>query len=127
MGSEEKRLYPRLSLKVEDGYFAHFKMANNESLPAPILNLSAGGINVLVPQKAAHKIKEGDLLLLQNIAGAISIQFLNDVNADIRWIKKADRPDYVSVGCRFRAFSEEVQRQLNRFVDSERMSRGQYT
>ncbi len=127
MAVEEKRLYPRLSLKLEDGCFGHFKLANGESLSVPIINLSAGGINVIVPQKMVHKIKEGDLLMLKKIAGAASLQFLNDIKADIRWIKPLERSDYLSVGCRFKELSEPVRQQLGRFVDAERMARGQYT
>lgn len=127
MAVEEKRLYPRLTLKIEDGCFGHFKLVNGESLSVPIINLSAGGINVIVPQKSASKIKQGDLLMLKNIAGAANLHFVNDLKADIRWIKPLERTDYLSVGCRFKELSDPVRKQLSRFVDSERMARGQYT
>lgn len=128
MAVEEKRLYPRLVLKIEDGCFGHFKIANEEGLVAQILNLSAGGICVITSRKTAGKIKEGDLLLLTHIAGAASLKFISSVKADVCWIRALDKPEgYVSVGCRFKELSEEVRQQLSRFVNSERIARGQYT
>lgn len=126
MAVEEKRLYPRLALNIEDGYFGHLKLANAESLSAPIVNLSAGGINLAVPEKAKGKINEGDILLLRNIVGGANLSFLADIKAEIRWIKGLEMPNYVSVGCRFKEIDSDVRQQLSRFVDSERMTRGQY-
>jgi len=126
MVAEEKRLYPRLALNIEDGYFGNFKLENNDGIAAPIVNLSAGGINMAVPVAARNKIKEGDILILKDIVGGTSISFLSDIKGEIRWIKSLDMPKYFSVGCRFQELADDVRAQLSRFVDSERMARGQY-
>lgn len=126
MAIAEKRLYPRVSLTIEDGYFGHFKLPNQESLVTSIVNLSAGGINVAVPESALGQIQEGDSLLLQHIAGGRNLAFISDISAEIRWIKKLDRSGYLSVGCKFRGLAEPVRQQLSQFVHSERMTRGQY-
>jgi c-di-GMP-binding flagellar brake protein YcgR len=126
MEVEEKRLYPRLHLCIEDGYFGHFKLPGQESLMAPIVSLSAGGINMAVSEAAQDRIKEGDILLLRNIAGGANLAFLSDIKGEIRWIKKLENAEYVSVGCRFLEVSEDLRRQLTKFVTSERMTRGQY-
>ena len=126
MVAEEKRLYPRLALNIEDGYFGNFRLENNENIVAPIVNLSAGGINMAVPETSRDKVKEGDILLLKTIVGGTSISFLSDIKGEVRWIKNLDLPKYFSVGCRFQNLDEDVRAQLSRFVDSERMARGQY-
>jgi c-di-GMP-binding flagellar brake protein YcgR len=126
MALEEKRLYPRLHLCIEDGYFGHFKLPSQESLMAPIVNLSAGGINMEVAEAAQDKIKEGDILLLRNIAGGANLEFLRDIKGEIRWIKKLENANFISVGCRFLEVAEDLRRQLTKFVTSERMARGQY-
>lgn len=126
MAIGEKRLYPRVSLSFEDGYFAHFKLPNQEVLVASIVNLSAGGINAAVPESDQNKVQEGDSLLLQHIIGGRSLAFLSGIKAEIRWIKQLDRAGYVSMGCKFRELAEPVRQQLNQFVHSERMTRGQY-
>jgi c-di-GMP-binding flagellar brake protein YcgR len=126
MAADEKRLYPRLALEIEDGYFGQFRLANDDRLAALIVNLSAGGINIAVAESASDRIKNGDILNLQNISGGTSFSFLKNLRAEIRWIKKLEIPGYVSVGCRFIDISDDLREQLSRFVRSERMTRGQY-
>jgi c-di-GMP-binding flagellar brake protein YcgR len=126
MVAEERRKYPRLDLTVEDGYFGNFKLVD-EKLVASIVNLSPNGFNIELPQSAKSKIKEGATISLLNIAGAASLNFLNQVQAEIIWIKNLNTPGYVSVGCKFLDLAETVHRQIIQFVDSERLARGQYS
>jgi c-di-GMP-binding flagellar brake protein YcgR len=126
MAPDEKRKYPRLILKIEDGYFGNFKLPNADTLIAPIVNLSAGGLNMLVPDNAKDRVKKGDILLLQSIAGGANLSFLADIKAEIRWIKDLERPGYVAAGCRLKDLSGAVHDQLAQLVHSERMTRGQY-
>ncbi len=127
MGVEEKRLYPRLSLKMDDGYFGQFVTSSGDKLTATIVNLSAGGINMAVSESASDKIQEGDNLLLKNIAGAANLSFMGEIKGEIRWIKKLDIPKYLSIGIRFTDISDDARQQLGDFVATERMARGQYT
>ena len=124
MSSDERREHPRLVLSVEDGYFGNFKLPNQENLIAPILNISAGGLKMVVANDARMKIKDGDVLMLQNIAGGTRLAFLSDIKAEIRWIK--DESGKIHVGCQFGDLAEGVLLQLKKFVATERMARGQY-
>lgn len=126
MATEEKRLYPRLTLRIEDGYFGHFKLPNQQRLMAPIVNLSAGGINMAIAGPSGNGLRQGDILLLCDIAGGTNLSFLNDIKGEIRWIKQLNEREYLSVGCRFLEMTEDLRQQLSAFVDSERMARGQY-
>ena len=126
MSIQEKRKYPRLVLAIEDGYFGNFKLSNNETMVAPIMNLSGGGLNMAVASTMKEKIKEGDALLLQHIAGGANLSFLSQVKTEIRWMRPLDNPAYISVGCEFDGISEDLSAQIDKFVSSERMTRGQY-
>ena len=126
MATVEKRKYPRLALGIEDGYFGNFKLNSDESFVAPIVNLSAGGLNMAAADSDCEKFKEGDQLLLNHIAGGTSLSFLQKITAEVRWIKKLDQPGYSSVGCRFEGIADAERQQLLEFVASERMTRGQY-
>jgi len=126
MDPTEKRLYPRLTLKIEDGFFGQFKLPDDQSFSAVIVNLSAGGVNLAVPEKIQHKLKENDVMLLRNIIGATRLAFLEDIKSEVRWIEAMGKPDYLSVGCRFLDIKDAVRQQLQKFVDTERMTRGQY-
>lgn len=126
MTIDEKREHPRLILRIDDGYFGNFKLANDETIVAPIVNISAGGLNMAAPESTKENIKEGDRILLSSIAGGTRFAFLRDVEAEVRWVKQLDTPGYISVGCKFADLPGDLREQLIRFVDSERMSRGQY-
>ncbi len=126
MTIEEKRKYPRLNLRIDDGYFGNFKLANNQTIAAPIMNISAGGLNMAAPESTRESIKTGDQLQLVSIAGGANFSFLSDVVSEVRWVKQLDTPGYVSVGCKFQNLPNELREQLIAFVDSERMTRGQY-
>jgi c-di-GMP-binding flagellar brake protein YcgR len=127
MTIKEKRKYPRLTLRIDDAYFGNFKLTNNEAIVAPIVNISAGGLNMVAPESTKESIKKGDQLLLANIAGGTNFKFLTDVVSEVRWIKAVDTPGYVSVGCKFMNLTQKLREQLIQFVDSERKTRGQYT
>lgn len=126
MTIEEKRKYPRLSLGIEDGYFGNFKMAGDAKLVGPIVNISAGGLNLAAPAKFVHEIKVGDHLMLLSIAGGANLAFLQQIPAEIRWIDKSETPGYLAVGLEFMEMADAVREQLSRFVSSERAARGQY-
>ena len=126
MAIEEKRKYARLALRIDDGYFGNFKLHNDEKLVGPIVNISAGGLNMAAPEKVAHQLKIGDRLLLLSIAGGTNFAFIQKIAAEIRWINKSDTPGYWSVGLEFLDLAEAVREQIDKFVSSERMSRGQY-
>lgn len=126
MTIEEKRKYPRLALRIEDGYFGNFKLADDEKLVGPLVNISAGGLNLAAPEKVGHQIKVGDRLLLLSIAGGANFAFLEQIPAEIRWIDKSETPGYLAVGLEFMEMAEDVRGQLAMFVNSERKARGQY-
>ncbi|MBI5063316.1 MAG: hypothetical protein HZB87_07625, partial [Desulfatitalea sp.] len=79
-----------------------------------------------IPEKMRDKLKENDLMLLRKIIGGARLAFLEDIKSEVRWIKAMERPTYVSVGCRFLDIADAVRQQLKKFVDTERMTRGQY-
>jgi c-di-GMP-binding flagellar brake protein YcgR len=123
---EEKRKYPRVALKIEDGYFGNFKLSNNEKLVASIVNFSAGGLNMAAPENSAGSIKMGDRILLISIAGGANFAFIKQIDAEIRWIDHSETPGYLSVGMEFKELDQAVREQMIQFVHAERMSRGQY-
>lgn len=126
MVMEEKRKYPRLALRIEDGYFGNFKLDNDERLVGPIVNISAGGLNMAAPEKVARQLTVGERLLLHSIAGGTNFAFIQQISAEIRWIDKSETPGYLSIGLEFLDLAESVRDQMAKFVSSERATRGQY-
>jgi len=79
-----------------------------------------------VAERSRDGIKEGDLLLLRHIAGGANFSFISDIKGQVRWVKQLQAKNFVSIGCSFLDLTPDQVRQLAQFVDSERMTRGQY-
>jgi c-di-GMP-binding flagellar brake protein YcgR len=126
MVAVEKRRFPRLALKIDDGYFANVRLDDHGTLVASIVSLSADGLNLVVPPDIAVRLTTGDRLALRNIVGAANLSFLSDISAEIRWMDASASSPQTFVGCQLHGISPETREQLMRFIDSERVARGQY-
>ena len=124
--SEEQRKYRRVALTVEDGYFGTFHLGNEKTLVAPILSLSAGGLQFALPKAKEDQIEEGQRIHLKQLSGTVQLNFLSDLNVEVRWKRPGETPEYLSVGCEIIDLSDSLRDQVIKFVDSERKVRGQY-
>lgn len=124
---EELRKYRRVALTVEDGYFGRFSLADEETLMAPILSLSAGGLHFALPKAKQGLIEVGSRMHLKQLVGTVQLSFLSDIYVEVRWKEKGDLPDYMFVGCELIDLSDALREQVIKFVDAERKTRGQYS
>jgi c-di-GMP-binding flagellar brake protein YcgR len=124
---DEKRQYRRLTLAMEDGFFGTFQLADGETLVAPVLSLSAGGLHFALPAAKQDVVAEGARMHLKKLVGTVKLNFLEEIDVEIRWKEKANRSDYLFVGCKLMDLSESVIDQVIKFVDTERKTRGQYS
>ncbi len=123
---EEKRKYRRVALTVEDGYFGTFHLGDEKNLVAPILSLSAGGLQFALPDAKQDMVEVGQRMHLKQISGTIQLNFLSDLSIEVRWKETAETPGYFSIGCEILDLSDSLRDQVIKFVDSERKTRGQY-
>ncbi|RPI74570.1 MAG: hypothetical protein EHM45_18380 [Desulfobacteraceae bacterium] len=124
--TSDSRIFKRVEFEADDAIFGDFILPNQESILWTIVNLGAGGFNLAIPQEDAVKVKVEDVLQLKRIIGTENLEFLDSAEADIKWLKEQSELELVLAGCEFRNLSEPVIQQINKFVDSERMVRGQY-
>lgn len=102
-------------------------LKNDKRVNLSIMNLGMGGIHGIVPKNEADDLGAGVIVRLEGITGAVNFHFPRGVEMEIKWIMEADLFDHVGMGCEFLDLPESVGRQISRFIDSERASRGQYT
>lgn len=124
--SEEKRKYRRVALEVEDGYFGTFRLENEKTFVAPILSLSAGGLQFALPKENENILEVGSKLHLRQISGGVNLSFLSDIDVEVRWKEALQIPEYVSIGCELMDLPDSLRDQVIKFVDVERRARGQY-
>jgi hypothetical protein len=124
---DEKRKFRRLALNMEDGFFGTFQLAGGETLVAPILSLSAGGLHFALPAAKENLVEDGARMRLKKLIGTVKLSFLGDIDVEICWKEKANTPDYLYVGCKLLDLSDSLREQVIKFVDMERKTRGQYS
>lgn len=124
--TNDSRIFKRVEFEADDAIFGDFILPSQEPILWTIVNLGAGGFNLAIPQEDAVKVKAKDVLQLKRIIGTENLEFLDSAEADIKWLKEQSELELVLAGCEFRNLSEPVIQQIIKFVDSERMVRGQY-
>ncbi|NNG00173.1 MAG: PilZ domain-containing protein [Desulfobacteraceae bacterium] len=122
----EKRDYPRVHFDLEEGFIGDFRLPSEEQLTALIMNISGGGAGLAVVTRFVEKLGIGDTLVLKKIVGAVNLEFLSDIQAQVQWIKNIDSSGYVGAGCIFIDLPRKTLEQLLKFIESERKFRGQY-
>ncbi len=122
----EKRQYTRVKWSIEDGFFGNFQLPDGLSVNAPLLNLSAGGLNCAMMMSDSERIRPGNELVLVKIFGATNFLLEGRVKVQVIWIGKPEDGGRVPVGCRFLDLDQLQQTTIQSFVDEERFVRGQY-
>lgn len=116
----------QVKLKVKDGYFGCFQLDNDDTLVAPIINLSAAKALIAIPKKKLKAVQAGDSVALSQIVGATNISFNDRILAKIDWIKDLDHSPYLAAACNFYNLADASHNQISCFVKTERATRGQY-
>ncbi len=122
----EKRKYRRVKLSVEDGFFGNFQLSDGSVVNAPLVNLSAGGFNFALPHKEQQKLRPGSKLAMVKIFGATNFELTKTAAAQVRWIGDPEPDGTIPVGCEFQDLDDSERLRIERFVDEERVVRGQY-
>lgn len=116
----------RVKLKVEDGFFGCFQLDNDDTLVAPIINLSADKALIAIPKKKLKSLQAGDRVKFLQIIGSANINFDGRIHTKINWIKDLNHSHYLAAACNFYELADTVRDQIVYFVESERTTRGQY-
>ncbi len=122
----ENRRYNRVLFTAEDGIIGRIAPENDKSLNVIIMNLSVGGMHGIVTKADANHIGVGEIIRLDGITGAVNFHLPRGVGMEIKWIMDAELFDHAGLGCEFLDLPESIEGRINRFVDAERASRGQY-
>ncbi len=117
----EKRRFQRAVFSIGDGVIGVFSTDGftNDSIAASITNLSAGGLQYILPRDSSAEIGSGDHLILRVIKGATDLEFISNLELEIKWVMDLQIFEHVGIGCEFLNASAAIMDQIDRFVDSE--------
>ncbi len=117
----EKRRFQRAVFSIGDGIIGVFSSNGfkNDSIAASITNLSAGGLQFILPRDTSPEIGTGDRLILRKIKGTTDLEFISNLELEVKWVMDLQVFDHVGIGCEFLNVSDAIMDQIDRFVDSE--------
>ncbi|MHC4455597.1 MAG: PilZ domain-containing protein [Planctomycetota bacterium] len=117
----EKRRFQRAVYSIGDGIIGLFSSNGftNDSMAASIMNLSAGGLQFILPRDTSLEIGTGDHLILREIRGTTGLRFVSNLELEVKWVMDLQIFEHVGIGCEFLNASDAIMDQIDRFVDSE--------
>ena len=85
-----------------------------------ISDISAGGMRFILSKGDAPQIIDhSDPLYLREIKGKPQLGFIAALQLQVRWVIEHEMFEHMVIGCEFVDISEDVQKQIDRFVESE--------
>lgn len=100
----ERRRYPRTVFTPEEGIHANFIVTRNprQARVAQVMNLSLGGLGLVVARAQKNDITPGARLMVRDISvehgESVNLSYLE---MDVMWMLDHDFLDNVGFGCRF--------------------------
>jgi len=117
----EKRRYGRVIFKDPKQIAALISPMETdtaaEAVPAAILNMSEGGMQISVERNALGGIRRGRKVLLHCISGLPEIAAFTDIPMQVVWLMDNDYLDHVLVGVAFEQLSAQQKDCLRASVD----------
>jgi hypothetical protein len=85
---------------------------------AHIINIGEGGLGLAVSKDKKGKIAKGDQVILTHITGMQGLEFLINVDAEIKWLMDDQSLEFVVFGCKFLDIPEPMAAAIGTFIDS---------
>ena len=91
-----------------------------------IADIGAGGLRFILPRDdAPETVSVNDKMMLGEIKGRPQLEGVADIELEVRWIMEPEMFAHMVIGCQFANISEEIQKQIDSFVESELASQDQ--
>ena len=119
----ERRQFKRVAISSNDsiiGIISSSRLKAEDSIAVNIIDLSAGGLHFFLPTGSFKEISAGDHLILREIKGTKDLQFISNVELEVKWIAGHPSLKHVGLGCEFLNISDKIRRQIDQFIDTIR-------
>ncbi|MCI5192341.1 MAG: PilZ domain-containing protein [Candidatus Electrothrix sp. AU1_5] len=121
---EEKRRYTRVIFNEQNKVQALISLPYQpesqgplQQMPASVLNMSEGGLQVSVERKKFQTVEQGDNALLTSLTGVPDLVSLTDIPVQIIWIMDNEYLEHILLGISFFELSERQHKILRFFVE----------
>jgi len=113
-----KRQYQRILFSKEDEITAEAYLPGKpkKAVQAYLLNISEGGMGLLIQGQKAKKLKTGDAIILRSIMTPKPLDQIDFADLGIRDILQDDRLEYATLNCEFFNISVYYRKKIKQFV-----------
>ena len=120
----ERRRFKRVAIPVDEGILGFInspRLVADDFVAVRIIDMSAGGLHFFFHRSSIKEINAGDHITLKEIKGTKNLDFISNIELEVKWI--ADHPSFenVGIGCEFLNISDEVRQRIDQFVDTMRL------
>jgi len=117
---ENRRNFRRALFAMEDDIQGVFSIPDSHIRPITthILNLGEGGAHFIIDSSDESHFQPGTKIVLVQIKGPDLLQYLVNVDAEVKWILDHNIMEYVGAGCQFLNISQSSRDQINSFVEA---------
>ena len=117
---DEKRRYTRIIFNERNRVQALVVLPDQQepeqAMPASVLNMSEGGMQISIERKKFRKMRQGDMVLLSGISGVFDLESLKNLPMKVIWAMDNEYLEHVLLGMSFPFLSEKEQGVLRTFV-----------
>jgi c-di-GMP-binding flagellar brake protein YcgR len=117
----EKRKFKRIVFSAKDEVMGMFKVPGiaDDWVSYKIADISAGGLRFILPRGDDLKVSIGDTFFLHEIKGKSQLEFVADIELQVKWVMDHELFEHLMIGCEFVTIAEDVRKQIDQFVESE--------
>ncbi len=117
----EKRKFKRIVFSAKDEVMGVFSFPGiaDDFLSYTIADIGAGGLRFILPKDDALKIATNDTLFLREIKGKSQLQFVADIELEVKCTMDHEMFAHIMIGCEFVTIAEDVRKQIDQFFESE--------
>ncbi len=118
---ENRRRFKRILFSAEEEVTGIISLSesDDETAAFKIADLSGGGLRFLTQKIDSGEVKSGDTLILKTIDGKSQLDFVSDLQLEVRWIMDDPRLEHAMIGCEFSGISDSDRERIEQFVESE--------
>lgn len=123
---EEKRRYTRVIFNEQNKVQALLTLPHQvaqgqqgtpQQMPASVLNISEGGLQVSVERKKFQTVEQGNTALLSSLTGIPDFVSLTDIPMQVIWVMDNEYLEHILLGISFSELSEKQHKILRFFIE----------
>lgn len=124
---KQRRRFQRIFFSLEDRIKGTFVFSDLQKgiLTAYIINVSEGGVGLVLSKDGKERIGKGEHLILTQIKGNKKLELLINVEAEIKWVLDNPSLDFIGFGCEFLNVSEPMRDAIRTFIDAWRKEKSE--